>query len=135
MSRIRHWKERWDPKADMVFNRYLTVMGVEVKPGDPVSAELRAKLGPHRLKIWWTAGTVRLATFVPNPKPAAKKPAPKPQLEVGIYPKKKDQWLVVAPNGVKRLVKGEEAAKALLAELSKPPEPLPPAEAPEQPQA
>lgn len=64
MGRIRHWKQRWDPNADFVFLKRMS-LGLDPKrpvamPGDPVpKGEVR--LGRGRLKRWWDAGYIGLA--------------------------------------------------------------------------
>lgn len=80
---MRHWKQKWDPNADLVFAKRLK-LGLDpenpwVEPGDPVPKcrrhkarivenERRVKsdgqyLGIHRLYMWFRAGIVELADF------------------------------------------------------------------------
>lgn len=66
MSKVRHWKQHWDPDAAFVFakRRKLGVAGIEyVNPGDDVTPEIRAELGPkadYRLRQWWEAKFIEL---------------------------------------------------------------------------
>lgn len=84
MSKLRHWKERWDPKADLVFLRPMLVNGKQVQRGDEVTPDLRSLLG-GRLKQWWVAGRLALkdgltmassAPALPAPVSLAPEPAP-----------------------------------------------------------
>lgn len=43
-------------------------------PGDPVTAEIRAKLGPARVRRWFENGTLEMANFV----------APEPQRKLAL---------------------------------------------------
>jgi len=68
-SRTRHWKQRWDPSAPLVFARRLR-MGSNpskpfVLPGDKVTKKHRELLGNNRLKMWFENGTLQLADFTP----------------------------------------------------------------------
>lgn len=80
---VRSWKERWDPKAPLVFLRHrkLGLAGVDtVKPGDPVTEEMRKALG-NRLRVWWESKFVGRADKVirkGEPKSAPVSPAPRP---------------------------------------------------------
>jgi hypothetical protein len=64
MGRIRHWKERFDPKGDLVFSKrmLLNMCGAgTVDFGDPITDEMKQELGAHRLLIWWNAGVIQMA--------------------------------------------------------------------------
>ncbi len=61
MSKLRHWKQRWSPTADLIFLKKLKLGDGFVLPGDPVTPEIREKLGLHRLRRWWDAGVLALA--------------------------------------------------------------------------
>ncbi len=66
---MRHWKQRWDPKADLVFCRRMrmgTAKNPFVIPGDPVTPMMRAKLGIVRLRRWWDAMMIGRADFSSN---------------------------------------------------------------------
>lgn len=66
MSRIRHWKQRFEADADLIFSKRMKLgcCGVDVvNPGDPVTEEMKAALGRNRLKLWWEAKRVELADF------------------------------------------------------------------------
>lgn len=85
-SSIRHWNQHFDPSADLVFLRNMTLNGVKVKRGSPVPQEVKDTLGPMRLKVWWQGKIIALAPVaepagdVKQPKqPKVKAPkAPKP---------------------------------------------------------
>lgn len=70
VSRTRHWKEHYDPKAPLVFARRLRIGDNPKKPfalpGDKVTAKMRKKLGPNRLRLWFENGTLALANFKPR---------------------------------------------------------------------
>ena len=66
-TRTRHWKQHWDPSADLIFRRRLR-FGSDPKkpfilPGDLLTDEARAKLGPARVRRWFENGTLELANF------------------------------------------------------------------------
>ena len=61
MSKLRHWKEHWDPHADLMFLKPLLIVGEQKQRGDPVTDEIRDRLGLNRLRRWWDAGYLALA--------------------------------------------------------------------------
>lgn len=65
MSAIRHWKERFDPKAEFVFMKRLQIGDGYVYPGDPVNKEM---LKPHQLRLWWNGGFISRADSPTAPK-------------------------------------------------------------------
>lgn len=69
MSKLRHWRERWDPHADLIFLKNLLIEGERKKSGDPVTKKIRQKLGLHRMKKWWEAGYLALAPEKKKVKP------------------------------------------------------------------
>lgn len=108
MSRIRHWKQRFDPSADFVFTKRRH-LGLDpenpwVNPGDPVPKE---QLGVHRLKTWWRARYIALADWVsPNERNRVGGVAPKvetvgrengPEVFVPLDPKAR---LIILPAGI-----------------------------------
>lgn len=69
-TRIRSWKERWDPQAEFVFAKRLKLGLADqpvVMPGDPVD---KVQFSLQRLRRWWTAGAIRLAAFVKKDAPS-----------------------------------------------------------------
>ena len=59
MSHVCDWREpRWHTNPPLVFSKSLKLGDQRVVPGDPVTEEIREKLGPHRLKVWWRAGVL-----------------------------------------------------------------------------
>lgn len=77
-TRTRHWKQHWDPNADLIFRKRLR-FGSDPKkpfilPGDPLTDEHRAKLGMARVRRWFENATLEIANF----------DAPEPQREMAI---------------------------------------------------
>lgn len=65
MARVlRHWKQKWDPRAEFVFTRRVRV-GPAKAPwaaaGSPVDKALYARL----LKKWWKAGLIAIKDWTP----------------------------------------------------------------------
>jgi len=63
---MRHWKQRYSFDADLIFSRTmkLGICGVAVvKPGDPVTEEMKRILGRNRLRLWWESKRIELARF------------------------------------------------------------------------
>ena len=64
--RTRHWKQRWDPKADLVFASRMR-MGTKAKPfcmpGDKVTEAMRKRIGLHRLRRWFETGVLNIADW------------------------------------------------------------------------
>ncbi len=101
MSRIRHWKQHWDPTADLVFAKRFKLGLDPKKPfvdeNDPVD---KTQFSLHRLKIWWRAGFLKLA----------EKPA---QIIGTMYPTGRGWYAVTLPNGDVKKVRGKEKAEQL----------------------
>lgn len=127
MSKMRHWKQRFDPTAKMVFRkRRKFALGKDgyMSPGDPVTDEIVAALGRQRLKMWWEAGYIELAEYE-APKPHAVQQAeqhaigncldgpdcsPEPLAHIG------GGWYdVTLPDGSTERVHGKKKAEQLLA--------------------
>ena len=95
--RIRHWKQRYEATAEMVFKKSLLINGKEVKVGDKLSTEFKNQLGMHRLKMWWLSGAIEMAEMTPiaNPEtPVSRIPVPLPKAEAPKVeaPKAKSLW-------------------------------------------
>ena len=79
---IRHWKERYTKGMPLIFIRDVRLDGERMaKAGDPVTPELRAELGEHRMKMWWQAKHLGCATLAVVPElkqPVRKEEKPKP---------------------------------------------------------
>ncbi len=63
MATLRHWKQRFDPDADLVFRKRMVIRGwgVDVaEPGDRVPQEMKDHFGVHRLRIWWEGGFLQI---------------------------------------------------------------------------
>lgn len=68
ISKVRHWKQRWDPEAELVWRRRARVGAGTVRPGDPVD---KTGLRLSRLLRLWNVGAIELRDFDP------KAPAPR----------------------------------------------------------
>jgi hypothetical protein len=104
MSKLRHWKEHWDPHADLMFLKHLTIMGEKKKRGDPVTQEIRNKLGINRLRRWWDAGYLALSD---SPQAPAKTDGPVRDCGKGWFE-------VTFPDGTKKKVRRKELKAILL---------------------
>ena len=129
MAQCRHWKQRFDPNAEMVFrkSRKLGLCGVErCEPGDPVTEEMKMALGRHRMKMWWEAGMLELREGSQlarepelEPEAPASPPADEsPELESPGLPCMVHEgggWYeVILVDGSKHRVRGKKAAEAFL---------------------
>ena len=128
MSKLRHWKQRWDKNAPLVFLKKLRMGDGQVLPGDPVTDEIREKLGLHRLRRWWEAGVIARADQpLPNHIQRAMAPAAEPEVEEPVeetvvsYPvvrEGKGSWFEVeVAEGDIRKVNGQKALDELLESL------------------
>lgn len=125
MSQCRHWKQRFDVGAKMIFrkSRKLGLCGVErCEPGMPVTEEMKEVLGRHRLKMWWESGMLELLAEAPVPSPDEDPAAPddsgdspEEPLEPGSMKHTGGGWYdVVLPDGSKQRIRGKKNAQALL---------------------
>jgi len=130
MAQVRHWKQRFDAGAKMVFrkSRKLGLCGQErCEPGDPVTEEMKQVLGRHRLKMWWEAGMIELLPEAPErsaekPKKSESPAAPdkdpestEDALQPGSMKHTGGGWYdVVLLDGSEQRVRGKKNAKALL---------------------
>lgn len=113
-TKVRHWKQHFDPDADLVFRKRLalgftTADGERidvVQPGDPVTDEMKAAFGKHRFKVWWRGGFIELA---PEPITEAVDEVPPTVEETG-----KGWYTVRYPDGTSKRVRGKKAVEALL---------------------
>ena len=65
-----------DLNAELVLLKNLTFAGEKMQPGDPVTDAMRAKLGPHKLRLWWEAKVIEIRMVAPTkPQVMAAKPA------------------------------------------------------------
>lgn len=129
---VRHWREKWDLNADMVFTRHfrLGLCGQEwANPGDPVTPAMRKALGPQRLRTWWHARYIGLREWLvgvelPAPKVKPKRRHPVSQLapvpewarrtDVRVVPGKAWWYQVTLPDGTQRRVQGKAKLRELL---------------------
>jgi len=95
-TRTRHWKQRWDASAPLVFAKRLR-MGDNPKkpfvlPGDKVTKKHREKLGLNRLRAWFENGTLALAEFeAPNVATGRVARAKREQLEARVNAREEEQ--------------------------------------------
>lgn len=57
MAKMRHWKQRWDPKAPMRFRKTVRIGEGVTLAGSPVTEEHRALLG-KRIRNFWESGFI-----------------------------------------------------------------------------
>lgn len=78
----RHWRDRFQKGMPLVFLKPVRLDAKRsVSAGDPVTPELRAELGEHRMKLWHMARVVGHPEKVlkaPEPEPEPVKPEPTP---------------------------------------------------------
>lgn len=108
--RIRHWKQRFDVEADMVFLKKLR-MGDDPKkpyvlPGEPVTEELKQLLGKNRLNNFWRARCIGLREWYQEHIASEQDPVVQ-QLGRGWYN-------VTMPDGETRKVHGKAKLEAIL---------------------
>lgn len=123
MSKLRHWKDHWDPTAKLEFRKRMK-LGIEghdyVNGGDPVTQKIIDGLGKHaqhRLKLWFEAGFVATRNFrAPDEVKAMRegRPAGTP-----IEPEHTGRgwYLVTGPDGKQHRVRNQEPAIRLRDEL------------------
>lgn len=126
MSRLRHWKQRWDPDAPLKFMKRLR-MGDNpdkpfVYPGELVTDEMREKMGLARLRRWWDAGVLERADFDPTVRGGvgevkAAPVVPRKSFAVHIVPASKGWYEVTAGDREPVKVRGKKKAEALANEL------------------
>jgi hypothetical protein len=126
MGTQRHWKQHWDPDAPLVFIRRM-VLGIKgsevVHPGDKVTPEIRAALGPPhkataRLLRWWNAKFLAIDGWkAPDEIQRARRARGLPRLEIQDVGK---GWYLVygADAGKYTQVRGRKKADELLAKLT-----------------
>lgn len=118
MRRIRHWKQHWDSSAPLVFTKRLR-MGDDpdkpfVMPGDPVTPEMRSKLGLHRLRHWWNAGVVERADVELRPtrhQPKQEKGLPR------VEARSRGHYILHFADGSQERLRGKAVLEARLEEL------------------
>jgi hypothetical protein len=108
-TRTRHWKQRWDANAPMIFLKRMR-MGDDpqrpfVLPGDPVTDAIREHIGPHRLRRWWDARVIGRADFDPTVRGGYAAPA------AGIEHTGRGWYVVTFDDGSTKRVRGEDNAK------------------------
>ena len=124
MGKIRHWKQRFDMSAKLMF---LTRRKFAMSPtgfmerGQEVTEEMKQALGRHRLKMWWRAGWIGLADFSPtasrpqaDPVPAQPDPVSVEETAGSVKHLGGGWYDVTLPNGSVDRVHGKVSAQLLL---------------------
>ena len=121
MRKLRHWRQRFDPKATFVFRRRTKWSGEWMEPGDPVPMD---GLSVAKLRSMWEAKRIELAEIeepaeAQEPPQAAHQsahaPVPSPLPD---FVEKRGSWFAVAmPDGSEQRVQGRAALDELLAEI------------------
>ena len=103
MRIVRHWKQKFDEDAALIFIKRVQLDGSVAMPGDTVPEDLRSQR--HRMKVWWRAGFVALKDWDYENGVPAEEPS---------YEDRGGGWYVFA-DGTK--VHGKRALEAKLAEV------------------
>jgi len=137
VRRFRHWKQRFDPNAEMRFRKNIKwSKGVFFKAGDPVPPDLLDRRKLHR---WWEAGLIELCAFeegdILKGRSASSRfgdgRLPASELSASEFdkkkpPKKTDKpimvhqgagWYDISFGGHTERIRGKKKAEARLAEL------------------
>jgi hypothetical protein len=118
---VKHWREKFDPSAELVFTKTFT-LGLPnqrvAEAGQIVSPEVREQIGEQRLKMWYRSRFIGMAEQRILPEQAEKAPQPiepAPVEEPGSMTHTGGGWYeVTLPSGETRRVRGKAKAKALL---------------------
>lgn len=76
MGKVRHWKQRFCRDDDFVFRKRLRNGDGWFMPGDPVDKEA---IGPNKLRLWWKAGVIEIANWVPPSERQYREPIVEPR--------------------------------------------------------
>jgi len=113
MNQARHWKQHFDPSADLVFRRrmVLNCCGVgTVAPGDPVTPEIKEAFGDYRLKVWWRGQFIELAPEQSEARPEE----PTPSGDPIVRQTGKGWYTVTFSDGTSQKVRGEKGVEEAL---------------------
>ena len=111
MRKLRHWRQRFDPKATFVFRRRTKWSGEWMEPGDPVPMD---GLSVAKLRNMWDARRIELAE-IEEPAPTGSNPeepppeAPLPNSEEPA--EERERLQDVRPTVPSPLPDGSEAAR------------------------
>ena len=61
VRKLRHWKQRFDEKAQFIWRKAITWQGKVVELGEPIPEELAASR--TKLRRFWESGVIELAEF------------------------------------------------------------------------
>ena len=63
IRKVRHWKQKWDPDAPMIWRRRVLWGDRYYEPGEPVPDDLAANR--KKLRRFWESSWIERADFVP----------------------------------------------------------------------
>ena len=111
IRRLRHWKQRFNPRVVFICRRRMNWGGVVYEPGDPIPEELAAN--KTKLRRFWEAHWIELAEFeAPNVATGRVDELPK-----GVTVTRKGSWYVIhTPDGERKAL-GRARRDAVLEEL------------------
>jgi hypothetical protein len=112
-GRRQHWRENWDPKADLVFLRKMNLFDQTYLPGDAVTPELREKLKTSRLRHWFNGGFIGLKDWKQTRTGKKKQSSFERGLDQQCVPVG-GGWYEVTVDGQTHKVRGKEQAQELL---------------------
>jgi len=127
ITKIRHWKEQFDPNGSFVWRRPTKIQGGMTRIGDPLDAALVKALGPARLKRLWKVGMIADANFeAPNvatgrvtesesgPEPVKVTSGPQNEIPEGVTVEGAGGWYTVTDGDSSARVRGKEQLEQLL---------------------
>ena len=121
IRKLRHWKQRFDPDAEMVFRRASNYDGVQYNPGEKIPDAL--KNNKRKLQLMWDAKKIELAVFeapastVPPINPVPAEPAEKTLPENYTLEQNGNWFNVTNPDGEKTKMLGKKKLAAYIESL------------------
>ena len=113
IRKVRHWKQRWDPSAPMIFRRRVRWGDRAYEPGDPIPDDLAANR--RKLRNFWEASWIELAGFIAPDVATGQVEAALPE---GVIVEQRGSWYYVTTPGGEQRVRGKDALQQLLASYS-----------------
>ena len=129
VSTFRHWKQRFDPNASLIFRRRTVYVGIVYEAGDLIPEQL--KNSKSKLRLFWDSKRIELAVFSPPEIPIQGPVAPlvdppettdsgksedstdtAPEHEYTMEHVGAGWYAISLPDGGIEKVRGEEAAEA-----------------------